>query len=102
MSAAAKDKRLAVVGLFAGIGGIEAGLHAAGHTSILLCEIDEAARSVLDARFPRVHLERDVTQLANLPRCDVLAAGFPCQDLSQAGRAAGIGGRNSGLVESVF
>src|SRR6266566_1304592 len=102
MSAAAKDERLAVVGLFAGIGGIETGLHAAGHESVLLCEIDDSARAVLDARFPGVQLERDVTQLAELPRCDLLAAGFPCQDLSQAGRTAGIGGRNSGLVESVF
>jgi len=102
MSAAAKEKRLAVVGLFAGIGGIEEGLHQAGHSSILLCEIDEAARAVLKARFPRIQLERDVTELGELPPCDLLAAGFPCQDLSQAGRTAGIGGRNSGLVESVF
>jgi DNA (cytosine-5)-methyltransferase 1 len=102
MSAAAKEKRLAVVGLFAGIGGIEEGLHQAGHKSVLLCEIDEAARAVLEVRFPGVQLERDVTELGELPPCDLLAAGFPCQDLSQAGRTAGIGGRNSGLVESVF
>jgi len=102
MSAAAKDGRLAVVGLFAGIGGIELGLHEAGHESVLLCEIDEGARAVLEVRFPNVELERDVTQLRELPACDLVAAGFPCQDLSQAGRTEGIGGRNSGLVESVF
>jgi DNA (cytosine-5)-methyltransferase 1 len=102
MSATAKDKRLAVVGLFAGIGGIEEGLHQAGHDSVLLCEINEGARAVLEARFPDVQLESDVTELGELPPCDLLAAGFPCQDLSQAGRTAGIGGRNSGLVDSVF
>ena len=43
---------LTVAGLFAGIGGIELGLHAGGHRSILLCEIDPAARAVLDAAVP--------------------------------------------------
>ena len=45
---------------------------------------------------------RDVLSLEGLPDCDLVAAGFPCQDLSQAGRTAGIGGRNSGLVRRVF
>jgi len=40
--------------------------------------------------------------MRSLPPCDVLAGGFPCQDLSQAGRTAGINGTNSGLVQSVF
>ena len=47
-------------------------------------------------------LVRDVLTLDALPECDLVAAGFPCQDLSQAGRTAGIGGRNSGLVKRVF
>jgi DNA (cytosine-5)-methyltransferase 1 len=93
---------LRVVGLFAGIGGIEAGLDRAGHSSELLCEIEDAAAAVLRARFPTVPLTRDVLKLEALPECDLVAAGFPCQDLSQAGRTAGIGGRNSGLVKRVF
>lgn len=43
---------LRVAGLFAGIGGIELGLHAAGHTSEILCEIDPHASRVLKAHFP--------------------------------------------------
>jgi DNA (cytosine-5)-methyltransferase 1 len=93
---------LRVVGLFAGIGGIELGLHRAGHSSELLCEIEAAAAAVLGARFPSVTLARDVLELDALPECDLVAAGFPCQDLSQAGRTAGIEGRNSGLVKRVF
>jgi DNA (cytosine-5)-methyltransferase 1 len=93
---------LTVVGLFAGIGGIELGLHRAGHSSVSLCEIEEAARAVLGAHFDGLPLSRDVRRLKNLPRCDLLVAGFPCQDLSQAGRTAGIRGENSGLVKSVF
>jgi DNA (cytosine-5)-methyltransferase 1 len=98
----ALDPPLRVVGLFAGIGGIEAGLHRAGHSSELLCEIEDAAVAVLDARFPGTPIVRDILSLDALPGCELVAAGFPCQDLSQAGRTAGIDGRNSGLVKRVF
>jgi DNA-cytosine methyltransferase len=67
-----------------------------------MCEIEAAAAAVLGARFPSVTLTRDVLALDGLPECDLIAAGFPCQDLSQAGRTAGIEGRNSGLVRRVF
>ena len=93
---------LDVVGLFAGIGGIELGLGRSGHRSRLLCEIDPAARAVLAARFPGVPLVSDVRELVGLPKCDLLTAGFPCQDLSQAGLTVGIRGKNSGLVGEVF
>lgn len=95
-------RSLRVVGLFAGIGGIELGLHEAGHKTELLCEIHEGARAVLSARFPRVPLVADVREIDRLPTSDLVCAGFPCQDLSQAGRTAGISGQNSGLVSEVF
>ena len=92
-----------VAGLFAGIGGIELGLHAAGHSAAILCELDPAARAVLRARFPDTPLHDDVRTLTRLPGgVDVLAGGFPCQDLSQAGRTRGIGGERSGLVHEIF
>jgi DNA (cytosine-5)-methyltransferase 1 len=93
---------LSVAGLFAGIGGIEAGLHEAGHQSTLLCEIDPAASRVLRTRFPNIDTVPDVREIQTLKNVDLLAAGFPCQDLSQAGRTAGISGTNSGLVGHVF
>jgi DNA (cytosine-5)-methyltransferase 1 len=90
-------------GLFAGVGGLERGLAAAGHETALLCEIWDPARAVLRAKFPDVPLERDVTELRALPDdVDLLVAGFPCQDLSQAGMTAGIKGRRSGLVDHIF
>src|SRR5262249_14009134 len=95
-------QKLRVAGLFAGIGGIELGLHRAGHSTTLLCEIDEAANAVLLERFPGVQLVPDVRKLNALPDVDLIVAGFPCQDLSQAGRTAGIRGNNSGLVGEVF
>lgn len=93
---------LSVAGLFAGIGGIEVGLHQASHRTELLCEWDEAARRVLGHRFPGIPLEGDIAELSDLPPVDLVTAGFPCQDLSQAGRTAGIGGARSGLVGHVF
>jgi DNA (cytosine-5)-methyltransferase 1 len=57
---------------------------------------------VLEARFPGIPNAGDVTRLASLPAADLLTAGFPCQDLSQAGKTAGIDGRKSGLVDEVF
>jgi len=92
-----------VTGLFAGIGGFERGLAAAGHHAELLCEIDPLARAVLADRFPGVKLHQDIRTLGALPRrTDLVVAGFPCQDLSQAGLTAGIEGTRSGLVGEVF
>ncbi len=92
-----------VAGLFAGIGGIELGLGRSGHHANLLCEIEPSARAVLRERFPCVAQVPDITKLESLPTSTTLVAGgFPCQDLSQAGKTAGIEGRNSGLVTHVF
>ena len=91
-----------VAGLFAGIGGIELGLQRAGMDTELLCEWWEPARAVLEHRFPDVPLEPDVRNLEKLPPVDLVAAGFPCTDLSQAGHMKGITGEASGLVGEVF
>ncbi|MBV9074359.1 MAG: DNA (cytosine-5-)-methyltransferase [Acidobacteria bacterium] len=95
-------KNLTFVGLFAGIGGFELGFKTAGFRPILMCEIDENARRVLDTRFPEVKLHSDIRDLPKLPKVDVLCAGFPCQDLSAAGKTAGIEGSHSGLIWEVF
>jgi DNA (cytosine-5)-methyltransferase 1 len=69
----------------------------------MMCEVDPCARAVLAARFPNVRSHDDVRALKTLPReVDLLAAGFPCQDLSQAGMTAGIQGARSGLIGEVF
>lgn len=92
-----------IAGLFAGIGGFELGMHGAGHSTELVCDILPAARAVLTARFPDAEYRDDITKLRSLPSSvDLLCAGFPCQDLSQAGRTAGLDGERSGLVGEVF
>lgn len=91
-----------VASLFSGIGGIELGLRTSGFQSALFCESWEPARAVLAHRFEGVPIANDVQQLGSLPTVDLLTAGFPCSDLSQAGRMAGITGPQSGLVAEVF
>lgn len=92
-----------VIGLFAGVGGLEHGLSLAGHNASLLCESWAPARAVLKKRFDGIPLHGDVATLASLPGdAEVVAAGFPCQDLSQAGMTKGIGGSRSSLVDHVF
>ena len=92
-----------VAGLFSGIGGLEVPLARHGAETVLLCERWEPARTVLADRMPSVRLADDITELKALPRgVDVVTAGFPCTDLSQAGRTAGIDGVQSGLVRKVF
>lgn len=96
-------RRLGVVGLFAGIGGIEKGLSEAGHHVQQSWEIDPAATAVLRQWFSEVPLAGDVRELRSLPsETHLITAGFPCQDLSQAGRTEGFDGPASGLWKQVF
>jgi DNA (cytosine-5)-methyltransferase 1 len=91
-----------VVGLFSGIGGIEYGFHLAGLETTLMCEINDSAQAVLRAHFD-APIVSDVSDIPSLPAgTEVLAGGFPCTDLSQAGRTAGIDGEKSGLVRHMF
>jgi DNA (cytosine-5)-methyltransferase 1 len=91
-----------VAALFAGIGGIETGLQRAGMHTVYLCEWWPPARAVLERRFPGVPIDTDVRRVRSLPRVDLVTAGFPCTDLSQAGRTAGIDGSQSGHVRKAL
>jgi DNA (cytosine-5)-methyltransferase 1 len=98
---ATENESLTAAGLFAGIGGIELGLSRSGFHTTMICEIDPGAAAVLRHQFD-IEVEPDVRKLRTLPNVDVIAAGFPCQDLSQAGRTAGIVGDQSKLVGEIF
>ncbi len=85
--------------LFTGIGGFDLGLAQAGISTSWMCEIDPACRSVLQRHFPGVPIYEDVKTIGrdNVTRVDVLTGGFPCQDLSVAGKREGLAGKRSGL-----
>ncbi len=96
-----EDVEMRSVGLFAGIGGFEVGLQRAGIATELLCEYWQPASDVLRRRFD-TEVVGDICELRSIPAVDVVTAGFPCTDLSQVGRTAGIDGTESGLVREAF
>ena len=93
------SKGLKIGSLFSGIGGLDLAVEAVtGGRVAWQCERDPYCRRVLARHWPDVPIFEDVEELENPPRVDVLAGGFPCQDISQAGKRKGIkDGEKSGL-----
>ena len=85
--------------LFAGIGGFDLGFERAGMQCMWQVEIDPFCQQVLAKHWPNVERFSDVREVGahNLGAVDVICGGFPCQDISNAGRRAGITGERSGL-----
>lgn len=95
---------LRVLDLFSGIGGFSLGLErTGGFETVAFCEIEEFPRKVLAKHWPNVPCYRDVRELtaerlaADGIAVDVICGGFPCQDISTAGKGAGLAGERSGL-----
>jgi DNA (cytosine-5)-methyltransferase 1 len=92
------------VSLFAGVGGFDLALTRAGVEVVAAVEIDKHARSVLAKQFPETPLLEDVCNVTGdelrklgFDSRGIIVGGFPCQDLSVAGKRAGLGGSRSGL-----
>ena len=93
------------VSLFAGVGGFDLALERNGIDVVAAVEIDANARGVLKHRFPKTTLFNDVCEVTGEqliaagfdPRDGIIVGGFPCQDLSVAGKRAGLDGARSGL-----
>jgi DNA (cytosine-5)-methyltransferase 1 len=90
--------------LFSGIGGIDLGLERTGMQCQWQVEIDEYASKVLQKHWPNVARFRDIRTVGRgeLEAVDLIAGGFPCQDISGAGRRAGITGERSGLWSEFY
>src|SRR5262245_13353067 len=114
-----------VLDLFSGIGGFSLGLERAGMRTVAFCEIDTYCRRVLRKHWPDVPIFGDIREFtfhdgrpladahercehtngkiqagrasSGIQRIDVICGGFPCQDISVAGKGAGITGERSGL-----
>lgn len=93
--------KLRVLDLFSGIGGFSLGLEkTGGFETAAFCEIDKAAQRVLKKHWPNVPIFEDVSTLTAKDldgTIDVICGGFPCQDISLAGKGAGLAGERSGL-----
>ena len=87
------------ISLFAGVGGFDLGMEQAGHECVAQVEWDKNAAGVLKHRWPNVPLFCDVSKVTadDLPDCEFITYGFPCQDLSIAGKREGLDGKRSGL-----
>lgn len=93
------------VSLFAGVGGFDLAMENHGVKVVATCEIDKHASKILAQHFPNAKLFSDVQEVTGEqliragfdPRNGIITGGFPCQDLSVAGRRAGLAGERSGL-----
>jgi DNA (cytosine-5)-methyltransferase 1 len=94
---------LYVLDLFSGIGGFSLGLERAGFETAAFCEVLPKPRHLLAHHWPTVPIYDDVRTLtaerlaADGIAVDAICGGFPCQDISLAGKGAGIEGERSGL-----
>ena len=92
---------LTIGSLFSGIGGLELGLERGLRNAKVAwqVEISSFCLQVLEKHWPHVQRFQDVRSVgkANLPPVDILCGGFPCQDVSAAGKRAGLSGAKSGL-----
>jgi DNA (cytosine-5)-methyltransferase 1 len=93
-----------VLDLFSGIGGFSIGLERAGMQTVAFCEIDPFCRKVLAKHWPSVPCYDDIRTLTSdrlradgVASVEVICGGFPCQDISLAGKGAGLAGERSGL-----
>jgi len=92
-----------VLSLFSGVGGFDLGLERAGMQTVFQCEWDKHATRILERHWPDVPRWDDVSTLTgkhilqHAPVIDIVAWGSPCQDLSVAGKRAGLEGSRSGL-----
>lgn len=96
---------LTLVSLFDGIGGFPEAFRRAGVKTVATVEIDKAAAAVSARHFPEAVQFDDVCEVTGdqlratgfVGERGIITAGFPCQDLSVAGRRAGLAGARSGL-----
>jgi DNA (cytosine-5)-methyltransferase 1 len=96
--------KLRLLDLFSGIGGFSLGLERSGNfETAAFCEIEPYCRAVLKKHWPNVTVYEDVKELskerlaADGLAINAICGGFPCQDISTAGRGAGLAGERSGL-----
>ncbi|MDB4312028.1 DNA cytosine methyltransferase [bacterium] len=99
-----EEVAMRVLDLFSGVGMMAYGMEKAGHEVVAFCEIEPFPRKVLNKHWPAVPVYEDVREL-NRERLEkdgtgsigIITGGFPCQDISVAGKQSGIDGKRSGL-----
>lgn len=88
--------------LFSGIGGFEEGAKMSGIETIWNCEYEPFQRSILKQHYPNSIQYDDVRTMQGQRYVDIISGGFPCQDISVAGKGVGIKGERSGLWSEMY
>lgn len=99
-------RQMTFLDLCSGIGGFRLGLERAGHKCIGYCEYDKFARASYEAMYDTKGEWKadDVTKLKSkdVPDADIWCFGFPCQDISVAGKQRGLAGKRSGIYYNII
>jgi DNA-cytosine methyltransferase len=93
--------------LFSGIGGFALAAEWVWQEDLEIvgfCEIEPYCQKLLKQNFPGVKIYNDITKLdgKSLEGVDLITGGFPCQDISVAGKGVGIEGKRSGLWSEMY
>jgi DNA (cytosine-5)-methyltransferase 1 len=93
---------ITILDLFSGIGAFSLGLERTGaFKTIAFCETDPFCRRVLARHWPEVPILGDISAITEFPAADIIVGGFPCQDVSRAGKRVGVSGARSGLYREL-
>ncbi len=97
------DKPIRILDLFSGIGGFSLGLERTGRfKTTAFCEINPYCRKILKQHWPEIPVYEDITTARFEEPVELVTAGFPCQDISLAGKGAGLSGDRSGLYWNIL
>jgi len=87
------------IDLFAGLGGFHVALEGLGHECVYACEINDTLAKLYEVNYG-IKPEKDIRKIKieNIPKFDILCAGFPCQPFSKAGKQAGMNDTDRGIL----
>lgn len=88
--------------LFSGIGGFEEGAELSNIETLWNCEFEPFQRKILKKNYPNAKQYNDIRTMGGVGYVDIISGGFPCQDISVAGKMEGITGERSGLWSEMF
>ncbi|MEQ1072520.1 MULTISPECIES: DNA cytosine methyltransferase [Acinetobacter] len=99
-----KNKKPKILSLFTGCGGLDLGFHMAGYETVWANDLSKWACETFRKNIADVIVEGDIEQIdpydKNIPDCDIILGGFPCQDFSMIWKQPGLEGERGNLYKS--
>lgn len=93
------NRNMKFIDLFAGLGGFHLALKKLGHECVFACEINRALADLYKENFG-IEVKKDIRKVepGDIPKHDILCAGFPCQPFSKAGKQKGMKDKKNGSL----